>query len=292
MMGRARGPVKPRRLSPAGGYHAAVMASANDIAGRVAEKGTRAGQYVKAYTNWPTALAMKALAGIGADGTRVVRARNGIRVAVRPRTSDMYIVSEALAYGAYRALAPIVLRGSGPRAVIDLGAHIGVFSLLAARTAHQVRVAAYEPGPDNAALLRRNLALNPLLAPRIELHEAAAGRQAGTAVWQLDARDPSGSRLVDGDGAGGHEVRLVGLRDVLGACDLPVAAIKIDVEGSEYDLLDGSEEADWRDVPAVLVELHPDPAGRSSPEEWIARMRSYGYEERDRSVETVVLVRP
>ncbi len=268
------------------------MPSVGESARLLAVKAGRAGQYVRAYSNWPEALAMKALPGRGAGGIRVVRARNGIRVAVRTRTSDMYIVSEALAYGAYRALAPIVLRGSGPRAVIDLGAHIGVFSLLAARTADQARVTAYEPGPENAAMLRRNLELNPLLAPRIALHEAAAGREAGTAVWQLDARDPSGSRLVDGDGgSGGHEVRLVGLRDVLEACDLPVAAIKIDVEGSEYDLLEGSGEADWRDVPAVLVELHPDPAGRSSPDEWIARMRSYGYEERGRSVETVVLVR-
>jgi FkbM family methyltransferase len=266
------------------------MATAHEIPRRLALKAQRAGQYVRAYSNWPEALAMKALPGRGSEGTRVVHCRNGIRVAVRPGTSDMYIVSEGLAYGAYRALEPIVLRGSGPRAVIDLGAHIGVFSLLAARTAHQVRAIAYEPGPDNAALLRRNLTLNPLLAPRIELHEAAAGARAGTAHWQLDARDPSSSRVVDDDR--GHPVQVVGLRDVLDACPLPVAALKIDVEGSEYDLLDGSDPADWRDVPAVLVELHPDPAGRSSPDEWIARMRSLGFQERERSIETVVLVRP
>jgi FkbM family methyltransferase len=266
------------------------VSRAGDLVERTAQTARRAGDYVRAYSNWPEAMAMKALRGKGADGTRVVRARNGIRVAVRPGTSDMYITSEALAYGGYDALVPLLRAGSGPRAVIDLGAHIGVFSLLAARTAHQVHVTAYEPGPDNVALLRRNLQLNPTLAPRIEVQEAAAGARAGTAVWQLDARDPSASRLVE-EGAG-HEVRLVGLRDVLDACRLPVAALKIDVEGSEYELLDGSDEADWRDVPAVLAELHPDPAGRSSPDEWLARLRSYGFVERERALETVVLMRP
>jgi FkbM family methyltransferase len=282
--GCVRARAGPRRLA------SRHVASLQETSRRLAVKARRAGQHVRAYSNWPEALAMKALPGHGLDGTRVVRCRNGIRVAVRPKTSDMYIASEALAYGGYRALAPIVLMGSGPRAVIDLGAHIGVVSLLAARTAHQVRAIAYEPGPQNASLLRRNLELNPLLAPRIEVHEAAAGARAGTAHWRFDARDPSGSRLVDDEG--GHPVRVVGLRDVLGACALPVAALKIDVEGSEYDLLDGSEATDWRDVPAVLVELHADPAGRSSPGEWISRMRSYGYAERDRILDTVVLVRP
>lgn len=261
-----------------------------DVARRVGVKGQRVGQYVRAYSNWPEALAMKALPVPTGDGVRVVRCRNGIRVAVRPRTSDMYIVSEGLAYGAYRALAPILARGSGPRTVIDLGAHIGVFSLLAASRSPEVRVLAFEPGPDNARLLRRNAAMNPALAPHIEVHEAAAGAEAGTAYWQLDERDPSGSHLV-GDGAG-HEVRVVGLRDVLEAASLPIACVKIDIEGSEYALLDGSDAADWREIPAVLVELHPDPAGASSPDEWIARMRSLGYVERDRSIETVVLVRP
>jgi FkbM family methyltransferase len=261
-----------------------------DGARRVGLKAQRAGQYVRAYSNWPEAMAMRALPAPAPDGIRIVRCRNGVRVAVRAKTSDMYIVSEGLAYGAYRALGPILRGGSGQRAVIDLGAHIGVFSLLAARSTHEVRAIAFEPGPDNARLLRRNVALNPVLAPRIEVHEAAAGRRAGTAHWQLDERDPSGSHLVD-DGRG-HEVRVVGLRDVLDAQPLPIACMKIDIEGSEYELLDGSEAADWREVPAVLVELHPDPSGHSSPAEWISRMRAFGYEERDRSIETVVLVRP
>ncbi len=273
-----------------GADRGALMGRVTDVAGRLGAKAHRATQYVRAYRNWPEAMAMRALPRASGDGTRVVRCRNGIRVAVRPKTSDMYIVSEGLAYGAYGALAPILRAGSGPRAVVDLGAHIGVFSLLAARTSPEVRAIAFEPGPDNARLLRRNVALNPQLAPRIEVHEAAAGARAGTAHWQLDERDPSGSHLVQH--GRGHEVRLVGLRDVLDAAPLPLACMKIDIEGSEYALLDGSEPADWSEVPAVLVELHPDPAGDSSPAEWIARMTGLGYVERGRSIDTVVLTRP
>ena len=269
----------------------ALMGGVTKVAGRAAGKAHRASQYARAYRNWPEAMAMRALPARASDeGTRMVRCRNGIRVAVRPRTSDMYIVSEGLAYGAYDALTPILRAGSGPRAVVDLGAHIGVFSLLAASSSPEVRAIAYEPGPDNARLLRRNVALNPALAPRIEVNQAAAGGRAGTAFWQLDERDPSGSHLVES--GRGHQVRLVGLRDVLDAAPLPIACMKIDIEGSEYALLDGSDPADWSDVPAVLVELHPDPAGESSPAEWIARMTALGYVERGRAIDTVALVRP
>jgi FkbM family methyltransferase len=261
-----------------------------ELARRTGAKAGRAAQYVRAYRNWPEAMAMRALPAPKPDGTRIVQCRNGLRVVVRARTSDMYIVSEGLAYGAYRALGPILAAGSGERAVIDLGAHIGVFSLLAASTSPDVHAVAFEPGPENARLLRLNAALNTSLTDRIEVHEAAVGAESGTARWQLDERDPSGSRLVDS--GGGHEVRLVGLRDVLAATRLPIAAMKIDVEGAEYALLDGSDPGDWEGVPAILAELHPDPAGASSPEGWLRRMRELGYVERDRTLETVVLVRP
>jgi FkbM family methyltransferase len=261
-----------------------------ELARKTGAKAGRAAQYVRAYRNWPEAMAMRALPAPKPDGTRIVRCRNGLRVVVRARTSDMYIVSEGLAYGAYRALGPILAAGSGERAVIDLGGHIGVFSLLAASTSPEVHAVAFEPGPENARLLRLNAALNTSLTDRIEVHEAAVGAESGTATWQLDERDPSGSRLVD-SGAG-HEVRLVGLKDVLASTTLPIAAMKIDVEGAEYALLEGSDPDDWQRVPAVLAELHPDPSGASSPEGWLARMRELGYVERDRTLETVVLVRP
>jgi FkbM family methyltransferase len=248
----------------------------------------RASQYVRAYSNWP-ALAAAAATPDSARGLRDVRCRNGLRLAVRRGTSDMYIASEALAYGAYRALDRLLARRAGPRAVLDLGAHIGAFSLLCARKAPDVQVIAYEPGPENAWLLRENLARNPELAPRIELRQAAIAADAGRARWRLDPRDPSASRLVSG--AQGHPVEALRLRDVLEEVSLPLACVKIDIEGGEYALLEGTDDSDWADVPAVLVELHPDPSGRSSPGEWLARMRSIGFVERERRMETILLAR-
>lgn len=261
----------------------------SEVGARAAAKAARLPRLVRAYSNWPEAVAMATLPRRGRSGPRVIRCRNGVRAAVRPGTSDLYILSEAFAYGAYQALEPILRNRDGECAVVDLGAHIGAFTLFATQSSPRVTTLSFEPGPDNAALLRRNVALNPALAPRIQVHEAGVGARSGVARWLMDPRDPSGSRLVEG--GQGHEVSIRSLRDVLSATDLPIACVKIDVEGGEYDLLDGSDRKDWDRIPAVLAELHEDPAGRSSPDQWLARMRRLGYVETGRDLETVVLIR-
>jgi len=264
-----------------------VAGTITTLGRRAATKGLRLGQIVRAYANWPEVL-RETLPG-GPDGQLMVRCRSGLRMMVRRGTSDMYIVSEGMAYGAYRSVNPILASGRGPRTVVDLGGHIGVFSLLCAQADPDVRVVVFEPGPDNIAMLRRNAELNPGVGSRIEAHEAAVGAGPGHAYWELDARDPSGSHIVEG--GRGQRVELVGMKQIIAACPHPIACMKIDVEGGEYALLDGSDPEDWAGVPAVLVELHPDPAGVSSPERWLERMRELGFVERERHLETVVLTR-
>ena len=80
-------------------------------------------------------------------------------------------------------------------------------------------------------------------------------------------------------------------RQVIERCDLPIALLKIDVEGSEYDLLEGTEKRDWERVPAVLTELHPDPLGRSSPQAWLERMADYGFTHQRQESSSILLRR-
>ena len=58
-----------------------------------------------------------------------------------------------------------------PKTVLDIGAHIGTFTLLAAESWPEARIIACEPDPDHFALLRRNIAGRA----GIEAVEAAIG---------------------------------------------------------------------------------------------------------------------
>jgi len=69
---------------------------------------------------------------------------------VRPNTDDLKIVKSNLVTKHYiRNFVPITKNSI----VVDVGAHIGAFSAIAAKIAH--KVVAFEPDPDNYQMLKK-----------------------------------------------------------------------------------------------------------------------------------------
>lgn len=128
---------------------------------------------------------------------------------------------------------------------IDVGAHCGIYSLTAAtRWPGQVAGLAIEPLPENAAILRRNLALHAS-ADRVEVVEAAAGAAPGEATLHRDGT-MGGSLypLTEGPAPQPRLVARVVTLDGLLA-DRPHLAgrrtfLKIDAEGHEPEVIEGA----------------------------------------------------
>ncbi len=130
----------------------------------------------------------------------------------------------------------------------DVGANIGVYTIAAARRGAQVT--SYEPNPDTAALLRRNLELNGI-TDRVTVHEQAVAASDGTLPFVAEGTLNWGARV---DAAGDLRVQSTTLT---GAFDL----VKIDVEGYELEVLAGAAPllADRESRPrAIFLELHPE----------------------------------
>jgi FkbM family methyltransferase len=133
--------------------------------------------------------------------------------------------------------------------VIDAGAHVGIFSLLA--SAHARAVVALEAHPANFALLAANLEAN-----RVESVDA---RQR--ALWSEQGR----LDLVEGpqSGAGsvlGGEGRTIPVEaetlDSIVAETGPVDLLKLDIEGAEFEVLESASDETLRQISAVVAELH------------------------------------
>lgn len=263
--------------------------AADKIAVSDPSKFQKAGQYISAFENWVTCLRLRQAVGSSTDRTQVVRLRNGLQMAVRVGTPDISILWEVLVSHAYASAEDLIRAVGGPCSVVDLGGNIGAFTLRCAHLSPSVHVQSYEPGPQNAAMLRRNLGLNPGPAARVTFYEEAAARQTGIAFWHFDAKNPGGSALTVS--SEGLKVQTCSFRDILARCTHPVAFVKIDIEGSEYQLLDGTDKQDWEQAPAVLTELHPDPAQKSTPEEWLRRMADFGFTHQQREYSSLLLRR-
>jgi FkbM family methyltransferase len=151
-------------------------------------------------------------------------------------------------------------RTVAPGAVVyDVGANIGFFAQLAARFAGpDGRVLAFEPVPAIAALVRE-AAQRSGLAGQIEVRAQAVAAQAGTEPLYV-VEDSSWSHLASRGNPGGAvatiEVQVVTLDEVVAGGAPPPDVIKLDVEGSEGDVLRGARDVLRMHRPAVVVELH------------------------------------
>ncbi len=167
--------------------------------------------------------------------------------------------------------------------VIDAGANIGWFSLVAARHIGPGGVVhAFEPRPETGRALRRTIADNRL-ASVIHLWPYALSDRAEelNLVWATDGDNPGGSYLGEREIADGHErARVLALRLDELLPDVAPDIIKIDVEGAEPRAIRGMTQALSRKHPPILSELHAPQlmsVSNSSPREYIDQLGALGY---------------
>ena len=140
----------------------------------------------------------------------------------------------------------------------DVGAHIGFYSLAAARLG--ARVVAFEPDPESAERLRTHAERNDLTA-NIRVIEAAAWSESMPLIAFQRGLPRSQGGVSRGERrpvvATGPliEVRAVRLDDFADG-GLRPHLIKIDVEGAESEVLEGAVETISASRPHLLVEVH------------------------------------
>ena len=135
--------------------------------------------------------------------------------------------------------------------VIECGAHHGAQTVLLSRwVGDSGRVIVIEPIPENIEILRKNIALNELKNV-VVVPKAAASRSGYITMRQ----DSNGSVAHGGAINNGLEVESVSLDELASDLNVMPTFIKIDVEGYEYQILEGSRNI-LSTTPAVFVEVH------------------------------------
>ena len=141
--------------------------------------------------------------------------------------------------------------------VVDIGANIGVFATYAATRAPNVKVYAYEPFPGNVKWLRHNVEASGLA--NIEVRQQAVGAETGTRYLQVNADDWIMHSFFGEQtkGSQGLPVDCISFDDLMQThrierCDL----LKLDCEGSEYEILQRCAPETLRRVRRIVGEYH------------------------------------
>ena len=184
----------------------------------------------------------------------------------------------------WRSLSPALSEGS---VFLDVGAHIGYFSIKAARKVGAAgRVIAFEPNPETLQLLRDNVAADRAANVTVE-PVACTEREETLTLYAAAVANSGASSLAQSNSEGWgsqppRQYKVPGrpIDAVVRELDLKrVDAMKIDVEGAEVYVLRGAVETLKRFHPRVIVEVDARQLAnmQTTPEDVAAVLRSAGY---------------
>jgi FkbM family methyltransferase len=163
---------------------------------------------------------------------------------------------------------------------VDVGAHIGYYTLLAARrVGARGRVYAFEPAPDNFRVLARNIGQNGLT--NVVAEPLAVARRRSRASFTLSDND-SASHSLAGALQGGRrvEVETISLDEYFSGSRGRIDVVKLDAEGVELAILEGMQEVLARNPDLILfTEIYPRAmeAFGNSPDDFLAALARLGF---------------
>ncbi len=180
---------------------------------------------------------------------------------------DAFILDATFLAGEYDFLHPY-LAGA---LVVDVGAYIGdTLALFASWGAR--KILAFEPHPELYQLAQKNIALNHL-EDRVVLRNEGVSSQDGELNIKEDseAGASAGFGLYQSDRGRTVPIQLVSMKKILEELGR-VDVLKMDCEGSEFEILEGLSIGELKKIKVIGLEFHRDPSSI------ITKLESAGFE--------------
>lgn len=185
----------------------------------------------------------------------------------------------------YFIVSGLLRQGAVPRTVVDVGANVGQFAVASTKLLQAARVHSFEPVPESASKLRRNVTR----LGNVTVYPFALGEEEGSVSFHVNAHSHSSSPLPlakihrkafpEAREERTIEVAVSTLDRVFEGVQLkrPVL-IKLDVQGYEAQVLRGGEET-LRRVDYVVMEVSFSPMyeGERTFMEMARMMEDYGF---------------
>lgn len=195
-----------------------------------------------------------------------IKFRNGSEVKLSSHKLDIGVLFQVFCKKIYQVEKDSV--------VIDIGANIGIFSLFAAFNGSR-KVFAYEPNSEAYNCIINNISKNNLKDIIIPF-KLGVTSESNETVKILKAASPQNSITYEkiGTSDNGYEfVNTISLNDIVLKQNIPfVDLLKLDCEGSEYDIISSTNETTFSKIKSIVVEYHNARVG-----EIISKLKKNGF---------------
>lgn len=170
------------------------------------------------------------------------------------RRRDISAVREILQQGEYRFLAPLITNTVKP-VILDIGAHIGLFSIWALSINPKAIIHAIEASPDTYKILSQNIGKATAKGFSWDAEHRAAWNVAGEISFTDNAESTMSHRITTDGNTKINTITFLDLMQKVGK-ETPTTLIKIDIEGAEESFL-CKGNASFENIGNVAIEIHP-----------------------------------
>ena len=223
---------------------------------------------IKTIKNWNLYLLLY-LGLLG--GNPIFIFRNNFKVKIRADQTDFYVLTNVWLLEEYDNKKIQIKKDD---VIIDIGAHIGLFTIYVSQFCNDCRIYCYEPIKENYDLLVDNIKLNNI---------------KNTTIYQKDVTDKSSIvRIFLNQDNAAHsiftesnkyeDIESISLKDIFDSnkiqkCDL----LKLDCEGSEYIILNSLPDFYFQRIKKIVMEYHMADKKPELLENLIKKLRELDY---------------
>lgn len=141
----------------------------------------------------------------------------------------------------------------GAKTIVDFGANIGVFSFWCAVANKSAKIYAYELVPAVFKFLDKNIKLNNL--NNVNVFNYGVWSEDGEVTIE-QPKEYGVSNVFERSSDGkGISCRLKKARSIIGRFE-KIDVLKIDIEGSEYEVLFSLDDKDFAKIKKIIMEFH------------------------------------
>jgi len=170
---------------------------------------------------------------------------------MRKKVVDLYMAISCIKFNQY---TPNGFEIKPDDFVIDIGAHVGSFSLLAGSRATRGAVIAYEPDPENYTQWVHNI--NDAKFSHVSIEQKAVSAKSGPITFHHDEKNNAESSIHK-QGSHSFTVTSTTLADIVNDHAIQKCnVLKLDCEGAEYDIIFGSPPALFEKIEKIVMECH------------------------------------
>ena len=202
----------------------------------------------------------------------IFETRNNLKIKIRVNSTDLMALTNVWMINEYEVEK---LNIKNNDVIMDIGAHIGLFSLLVSKFCYSGKIFCFEPNQENFDMLTSNISYNKL--ENIIPFNLAVTKNESEVKLFLD--DDQSAHSIFQNGKDAITVKSISLEKIFDRNNIDFCKVlKLDCEGAEYEIIDSLPKEYFNRIKNIIIEYHYADSKPELVRELISKIKNEGFQ--------------